>query len=196
VQGFAAWLLSAFLSPAGLLVLSALDSSVLFNAPLIVDTALVVLVAQHRQLFWLYPLLATLGALTGASATFWLGRKAGEKGLQRFVPSAQLERALNRARDTGAVALALLGIVPPPFPFTVVTLAAGALELDSVHFFTTLAAARTVRFGVEAALALYYGGRILVWMSSATAKVIGGGIILLTVVAAAYSAVRLLRSRR
>jgi hypothetical protein len=45
------WLLSIFLSPVGLLVLGALDSSVFVSAPFALDAAVVVLVAQHRDQF-------------------------------------------------------------------------------------------------------------------------------------------------
>jgi membrane protein YqaA with SNARE-associated domain len=192
VQALTRWLLIAFLSPTGLLVLGALDSSILFAAPLLVDTAVVVLVARNPRMFWLYPLLATAGTVTGGALTFWIGWKAGEAGLQRFVPAGRLTRALDRGRKAGALALATLGLVPPPFPFTVVTLTAGALELDPVRFFVSLSAIRCIRFGAEAALALIYGHRILIWISSDLARAMAALIIGLTIAGAIVSAVKLL----
>jgi hypothetical protein len=58
--------------------------------------------------------------------------------------------------------------IPPPFPFTAFILAAGALEVDTSTFFSTLTACRVVRFGLEALLAVIYGRKILVWLDSDT----------------------------
>ena len=38
-------------------MLAALDSSILFSPPFAFDAAAVILPSQHRDLFWLYPLI-------------------------------------------------------------------------------------------------------------------------------------------
>jgi membrane protein YqaA with SNARE-associated domain len=182
-----------FLSPPGLLVLGALDSSVLFTAPLLVDTAVVVLVARRPALFWLYPLLATAGSVAGAAVTFAIGRRVGEDGLQRFADKRRIERAFRRTRAAGVMALAALGLVPPPFPFTAVILTAGALEVSMARFLGALAVFRALRFSLEALLALRYGRQFLAWLQSDLVRGVATGLVVLTVAAAVYSAVRLLR---
>jgi len=71
-----------------------------------------------------------------------------------------------RVKQSGAIALAVLDLIPPPFPFTPFVLAAGALEVKARTFFVTLVVCRLLRFGGEAALALVYGDRIVSWFDS------------------------------
>ena len=62
-------LLGYFLSPAGLLVLGALDASLVFFLPLGIDFVVIILSARKPELFWLYALLAMAGSLLGAGIT-------------------------------------------------------------------------------------------------------------------------------
>ena len=111
-------LLSYFLTPGGLLVLAALDSSVVFFLPLGIDFVLIILTARKPDLFWLYAVLAAAGSIAGAAGTFWVGRKIGEAGLRRFVRASKLRRVERRVGDSAAMSVAALGLIPPPFPFT------------------------------------------------------------------------------
>ena len=131
--------------------------------------------------FWIYPLLATAGSVPGAAVTFWIGRKAGEVGLERLVPRRRLERFRGRVRDSGAVALALPAILPPPFPLTPFVLTCGALEVDRWMFFSTFAAMRLIRFGIEAVLARIYGRGILRVLESDNFQMVVIGFIVIAV---------------
>lgn len=150
----------------GLALLAALDASVVFFLPLAVDVVVVSLVARDPARFWLYPLLATAGSLAGGAVTWWLGARLGSEGLGRLVPAARLQWVRDRVERQGAVALALAALIPPPFPFTLFELTAGALAVPPVTFLATLAAARLARFGVESVLARTQGERIIGWMES------------------------------
>src|SRR5258708_22696312 len=163
---FSRWAIALFASPLGVFVLGALDSTLFFSLPLGIDAAVVILAAQFGDFWWIAALLATAGSLLGAALTFWMGKKGGEAGLDRWVPRRRLTRIRKRIREQGAIALAVLDLIPPPFPFTPFILAAGALEVDARTFFVTLTACRLFRFGLEAVLALIYGPRILVWLDS------------------------------
>ena len=188
-------LLHTFLSPAGVIVLGALDSSILFATPFALDFAVIVMTARHRDSFWLFPLLAAIGSMVGAALTFWIGRRIGEEGLGRHIPQQRLAGVLERGRTAGFVALALLALVPPPFPFTAVILAAGAIKLDAARFLAAVAAVKCLRYGAEAGLALVYGSRIVTWMESGAAQAIGTTMALIVVGGAAWSTWRLLRRR-
>ena len=155
------WILALFASPAGVFVLAALDSTLFFSMPFGIDTAVIVLAARLGALWWIVPLLATSGSVLGAALTFWMGRKIGDHGLERWVSARRLTPVRARVRKKGAVALAVLDLIPPPFPFTPFVLAAGALEVKPRLFFVTLTICRIFRFGLEAALAATYGRRIL-----------------------------------
>lgn len=159
-------LIGYFLTPGGLVTLAALDASLVFFLPLGIDLVVVVLSAREPETFWLYGLLATAGSLLGGSVTFWVGRKVGQHGLARFASTRRLEGARRRVDRQGAYAVAALAIIPPPFPFKLFILTAGALGMSPVRFFSAMAAVRLCRFMLEAALAARYGQGILRWMES------------------------------
>jgi membrane protein YqaA with SNARE-associated domain len=159
-------LFAYFLSPFGLLALAALDMSMLFFLPFAVDAGVIILTARKPEAAVLYVALATAGSLVGGAVTFWIGRRAGEHGLERFVSKRRLDHVKRRVRDSGAVALALPAMMPPPFPLTPFVLTCGALAVRRTRFFVTLGIVRAVRFGIEAGLAVIYGRRILTWMKS------------------------------
>src|SRR5258705_12452574 len=163
---FSRWIIALFASPMGVFVLGALDSTLFFNLPLGIDAAVVILAAQLGDLWWIAALLATIGSVLGAALTFWMGKKIGEAGLDRWVPRKRLTQIRKRAREQGAIALAVLDLIPPPFPFTPFVLAAGALDVKRKTFFITLVVCRLFRFGLEALLAVVYGGRIPPWIDS------------------------------
>src|SRR6266404_9633608 len=104
---FSRWVIALFASPLGVFVLGALDSTLFFSLPLGIDTAVVILAARLRDLWWIAPLLATLGSLLGAALTFWMGKKIGEAGLDRWVPNKRLTHIRERVRERGAIALAV-----------------------------------------------------------------------------------------
>jgi membrane protein YqaA with SNARE-associated domain len=194
VGAFSRWVFTAFLSTWGIAALAALDSSILFSLPFAIDAAVVFLAAQHRDLFWLYPLIVVPASLIGAASTYWIGWKIGEEGLERFVRKKRLQAVHRRVRRSGAFALALLDLIPPPFPFTPVILVSGALDVEPHWFFLTLADVRVVRFGGEAVLALFYGDLIVAWLQSDVVRTIAAILFLLLLVGVGISSYRLVRS--
>ena len=196
MRGISGWILALFASPLGVFALAFLDSTLFFSLPFGIDAVVIILAARQRDLWWMVPLLATAGSVVGAALTFWMGRKIGEKGLERYVAPKRLKRIQERLKKSGAIALAVLDLIPPPFPFTPFVLAAGALKVKRRLFFVTLAVTRLIRFGLEAALALVYGRRIIAWLDSDIFKNVIFGCIILAVVLTTVSIVRVVRSTR
>src|SRR5436853_2568768 len=147
----------------GLWLIAALDSTIVFTLPLAVDIAVIILISRNHEMFWLYPLIATAGSICGAAVTYHMGRRVGDAGLERFVSSGRLARVRKKLKSKGAVAIAFLDLVPPPFPFTAFIMAAGALKVSRYRFFIWLAITRLLRFVGEAVLAYYYGSHIIHW---------------------------------
>lgn len=187
--------LGYFLTPAGVVLMGTLDASMVFFLPLGIDFVVIIMAARHPDLFWLYALLAALGSVIGAAGTFWIGKKAGEHGLTRFVNPHRLERVRARV-DRGAFVVAALALIPPPFPFTPFVLASGALGMNAWGFLPALAAARVFRFGAEAALASRYGSQILRWMKTPSFETVIGVLIALAVIGTIVSAIALVRGTR
>ena len=187
--------LGYFLSPFGVFAMAVLDASMVFFLPLGIDFVVIAMAARKPELFWLYALMATAGSLVGAAGTFWVGGKAGEKGLTRFVSPRRLKRVRARV-DRGAFVIAGMALIPPPFPFTPFVLVSGALGMKPWSFFTALAGARAIRFGIEAALASHYGSGILRWMKTPTFQMVVGAFIALAVIGTIVSAVLVYRGSK
>jgi membrane protein YqaA with SNARE-associated domain len=196
VRAFTHWILSLFASPFGVVILGALDSTLFFSLPFGIDVAVVLLAARLHDRWWIVPVLATAGSTVGAALTFWMGEVIGEKGLDRWVPVRRLEQIRARIRRSGAVALAVLDLIPPPFPFTPFVLAAGALEVKRNTFFITLVICRLFRFGLEAVLAVVYGSSIVAWMDSDIFHDVALFFIVAAMVLTTVSLVRLARSTK
>lgn len=188
--------LGYFLTPVGVLLLGALDASVVFFLPLGIDFVVIILSARKPELFWLYALLATLGSILGAGFTFWLGRKVGEAGLKRLVKPSTLKKVEHRVGHSAAATVAALGIIPPPFPFTAFVLVSGACRINPWQFLSALAGVRLVRFLIEAGLAAYYGRGILTWMQSKTFTALVVMLTTLAIVGTIVSAIAMYRSVR
>jgi membrane protein YqaA with SNARE-associated domain len=189
-------LLGYFLTPFGLALMGALDSSLVFFLPLGIDFVVIILAARRPELFWLYAVMATIGSVIGAAVTFWIGRKVGEHGLSRLIKPSRLKRIQQRVSERAAVSVAALAIIPPPFPFTAFVLTSGAFHANAWHFFITLGGVRMLRFMLEAALAARYGRGILAWMESTTFTVVVGALIVLAVAGTVVSAIAVYRSTK
>jgi membrane protein YqaA with SNARE-associated domain len=173
-----------------------LDGSIIFFLPLGIDFVVILMAARHPTMFWLYALLGALGSVLGAAGTFWMGRKAGEKGIVRFVQPRQLER-VKRSVTRGSYLVAAMGMIPPPFPFTPFVLAGGALGMHPTGFFAWLVMFRLIRFGLEARLSSRYGTRmILRFMRTPMFKAVVGALIVMAVFGTIVSAIALARSSR
>jgi membrane protein YqaA with SNARE-associated domain len=194
VRGLFASLLGYFLTPGGLVLLAALDSSLIFFLPLGIDFAVIILSARSPESFWQYALLATLGSAVGAGVTFWIGRKVGHPGLKKLVKPSRLRRVEERVGHGAGIGVGALAAIPPPFPFTAFVLATGALRASPWSFFGTLAVVRLARFLVEGALASRYGRRILSWMDSTAFEIVVAVLIVLAIAGTAISAIALWRS--
>ena len=197
MRAISKWAIAVFANPIGIVVLAALDSTLFFSLPFGIDAVVIILAAQLREMWWMVPLLASLGSVAGAALTFWMGVKIGEKGLHRWVTDEhRLDRIRRQIRDKGAIALAVLDLIPPPFPFTPFVLAAGALEVAPRMFFGTLVACRIFRFGLEALLAMRYGRQILGWLDSDVFHDVVTFFIVIAAVLTTLSVVKILRSTR
>ncbi len=190
-------LLSSFVFTTwGVCILGALDSSLLFFLPFAVDVGIVLLASRHPDLFWTYPILVSVTSLIGTATTFYSGQRLGEAGLSRFISRHKLQRVMVRARKKGAVAIAVLDFVPPPFPFTAFILVAGALEVNAWRFFGSLFCVRLVRFGIEAIFAVRFGSQVIGFIQSPVAEMIAIGFIGLIVIGSVVSLTAFIRSSR
>src|SRR5262245_57180406 len=196
MRGFFATIFGFFLSWWGLWLIAALDSTMIFFLPLAVDIAVVILASRSRELFWMYSILASAGSLCGAAVTYYIGRRLGEAGLERHVPKKRLARFRRRIEEKGAVALAVLDLIPPPFPFTACVLAAGALKVNTWLFFVTLFLSRLLRFGAEGVLAYFYGRKIIGWLRSDIVEYVGTALFAAAIIGTIVTTIQVVRKKR
>ena len=150
----------------GLFVLGALDSSFLV-LPFGNDFLLIALVSSSRGLAWIiYVVVSALGSLVGVFIVDTIMRKAGEKGLARFVKPKRVEQMKKRLDKHVGWVIFSSTLIPPPFPFTPVIMTASALQTSRTKLYGGVFAGRLVRFTIEALLALYFGKHILTFLDS------------------------------
>jgi len=168
----------------------------LFFLPAALDTAVIVMSARDKEMFWIYPLMAVIGSVVGSVITFLFGQKVGESGLKHFIPERKLAKVRQKIDNKGVVAMGMTAVLPPPFPLTPFVLTSGALGLDRRKFFLTLGAMRFLRFFAESLLALVYGRRILRWFQSDIFEYIIGGLMIVALVGTAITIVQMIRKVR
>jgi len=180
-----------FLSPVGLVVLSALDSSMVFYLPMAVEGAVVILTARHRELVWLFPILAAAGSTAGAVVTFLFGRKIGEEGLQRWIPDKGLRPIQQKLKEKGALPLATTALLPPPFPLSPILLACGALKVKASSFLIAFGVARLIRFSIVGVFAWLYGDWIVRVVNSGTFRAVIMIFVVIAIAGTIYSIYRI-----
>lgn len=195
----ASWAQSVFrffrqLGPFGLLLLGALDSSFLF-LPFGNDFLLIALVSSNRQgWYWLFlVLVSAVGSVIGVFIIDLIMRKAGEEGLKKFLKPKQIDRLRKKMEKNAGWGLFTATLIPPPFPFTPVVMAAAALQCSRKLLLLSVFAGRLVRFSVEAVLALYFGRQVLRFMESSVVDYFVYGFIAIAVVGSTLSIIKWLR---
>ena len=148
----------------GVLLVSIVDSSfVPLPIPGITDIMIVVLAAQHSNLFLLIG-AATLGSFLGGFFSYQVGHAGGLSFLEKHVP-ANIFKPVCRWMQTHAVlSVALPAVLPPPMPLSPFVLAAGALKMSREKFLITFTGSRLLRHSASAALGVYFGPHVLrIW---------------------------------
>ncbi|HEU4508797.1 MAG TPA: VTT domain-containing protein [Pyrinomonadaceae bacterium] len=151
----------------GLFLMSALDSSFLV-LPFGNDLLLIALVSSNRDsAIWIaYVLVSAIGSVVGVFLIDMLMRKAGEKGLERFVSEKKIKKLKSKMENKGGITVFLATLMPPPFPFTPAVMTASALQTPRKKLLLTVFVGRLLRFGIEAVLALYFGRQLIAWINS------------------------------
>jgi membrane protein YqaA with SNARE-associated domain len=158
------WTWLRHLGGVGLVLLGLADNSVV-PLPGSMDVLTIYLAARHRQLWWYYALMATVGAVIGGYMTYGLARKGGKEAFERKLSSKRAAKVFERFERWGFGAVALPALLPPPFPIVPFLLAAGALQYSRKKFVAALALGRAVRFTIVAGLGAIYGRHIVRFFS-------------------------------
>ncbi|HSE23531.1 MAG TPA: VTT domain-containing protein [Pyrinomonadaceae bacterium] len=178
----------------GLLLMSALDSSFLV-LPFGNDLLLIALVSSNREgVKWIgYVIVSAIGSVIGVFIIDLLMRKAGEKGLERFISQRKIEKVKAKIENKGFLTVFFATLIPPPFPFTPAVMTASALQVPKAKLLTAVFVGRLLRFGVEAILALYFGRQVIAFINSDLVSYIVYSLIAIAIVLSTLSLMRWLK---
>jgi len=150
----------------GLILLGIADNTPFISAPAGSVDVFLILLAAHRHEWWVYyAFMATVGEVLGGYLTYRLAQKGGQQTLERKVGKPRAEKFYKLFEKRGFVTVFTGSILPPPFPFTSVLMAAGIMQYPRDKFFAALAAGRALRFFAVAYLGRIYGGRVIGFFS-------------------------------
>lgn len=149
------------LGPLGLFLVAVVDSSVV---PLPIPGStdfLLLLFVSHQGNPWLFALAAVAGSILGGYTAWLMGLRGGEAAMHRYVPARLRARVVAWVERHPVLAVFLPAVLPPPIPLSPFVLAAGALGVPRSRFLVVFGAARSLRYGLIAWLAVLYGRHVV-----------------------------------
>lgn len=179
----------------GPLLMGILDSSFLV-LPFGNDILVVGLVAHNHHGIPLYVLSAACGSTIGVLMLALVSRKVGEEGIRKLAGQKRYDKLKNRIGSHAGPAIALGGLAPPPFPFTMVIAAAAALDYSLWKLLAINFVTRACRFALLSWLALKFGQQVLAIAKSTPFEWGMAAFIFLCIVGSAYSLWRWFRRSR
>jgi membrane protein YqaA with SNARE-associated domain len=127
--------------------------------PIPPDVMLIPMVLAQRAKAWAYATIATIGSVLGGVAGYAIGyflfEFLGRPILAFYGYAGQFEETADLFRHWGVWILIAKGWTP--FPYKVLTIAAGAFRMDLLAFVLASIVARAMRFYLVAALLFWFG---------------------------------------
>jgi len=133
--------------------------SALWGMPL--DAVVAGYVYANPPLAWLYCLMAAAGSAAGSVIIYAIGRKGGELTLEKRVGKRRLDRWRDRFEQQEFWALAIPAMLPPPTPFKLLVLAAGAFGMHLRDFLLAIFVGRLLRFALLSVLVIKFGPQVV-----------------------------------
>jgi membrane protein YqaA with SNARE-associated domain len=164
-----------YVAAPAMVLIGTLDSSLL-SLPEINDYLVVARCYSDPKSVFYFPLFAAAGSVLGCLLLYTIMRRGGQAVMRRRFSAENIARVERAYARFGFLALAIPALLPPPMPFKIFVATAGALEYPRWRFVLTVMLARSVRYFVEGALAVFYGERVLRVMRA-------NGLLILSVVA-------------
>jgi membrane protein YqaA with SNARE-associated domain len=155
--------LAITLGAPGLFLVAALDSSIL-SLPQVNDLLLILSVTRQPHLMPLYAAMSTLGSLAGCFVMYGIGRKGEEALIRKRFSGPRSQRALALFNRFGMLAVLVPAILPPPAPFKIFVILAGASRMSPWTFGVAVVLGRGFRYFGEGLLAVWYGERALAFL--------------------------------
>jgi membrane protein YqaA with SNARE-associated domain len=181
----------------GLFALTLFDGSLLWLLPGINDILVISLVIAKRTVPWAAAtaLVATAGSLLGATFLYKMVRRGGGDFVRKRFPPALLGRIETWTSRMGAIPVGVAAVLPPPCPYAPFVFSASIMRVPLGRFQFSVALGRGVRYGLEAALALYLGRHLLSRLPEIYWDVLEPALIAAVLLAVVWALLRLQFSR-
>jgi membrane protein YqaA with SNARE-associated domain len=151
----------------GLILLGIADNTPFVSAPAGSVDVFVIVLSAHRHEWWFYyAFMATVGEVLGGYITYRLAEKGGQKTLEKKVGKQRAGKIYKYFEKRGFLTVFVGSLLPPPFPFTSVLMAAGIMQYPRQEFLPALTAGRGLRFFLVAYLGRSYGDQMIEFFSS------------------------------
>lgn len=170
------------LGGVGMFVIALLDSSFL-SFPQVNDLLIILLSTKYPARMPYYAGMTTLGSLIGCFMLYAVARRGGESFLRKRMKGRYVDRAVTLYQKYGLMAVIVPALLPPPVPFKLFVLLAGAAAVSPVRFGIAVLIGRGMRYFGQGYLAVRYGERAADFMKQYGARV-GIGLAVTAVVAA------------
>lgn len=171
-----------------MLLVGIIDSSFL-TVPVANDLLVMALSSGHPQRMPYYAIMAAVGSVLGCAVVDVISRKA-EEGVEHAFSGRRIKFVESHVRKHAGWALAVSAVMPPPFPFTPVVVAAAVSHYPRKKLFAVIGGARFLRFAGEGAVAIWFGRQILSFARSPAVEYTIMGLIVVAVIGSAFSIVR------
>ena len=176
----------------GLFIIALLDSSFL-SFPQVNDLLIIVLSTKYPERMPYYAGMTTVGSIIGCFLLYGVARRGGEVFLRKRLKGPHVDRAIALYQRHGLLAVVVPALLPPPVPFKVFVLLAGAASVSPVRFGLAVGIGRGIRYFGQGYLAVLYGEQAAEFMKAHGAG-LGIGLALAAILIGV--AVFFLRKRR
>jgi membrane protein YqaA with SNARE-associated domain len=143
-------------APHGLFWVSFIESSVF---PIPPDVMLVPMALANRARAWWFATLCTLASVLGGIAGYAIGyyllEYVGQPVLRLYGLEAKWNQLSEWFQEWGVWVLLIKG--PTPFPYKVLTIFAGAMQMNLAAFIGASIVSRAIRFYLVAGLIFWFG---------------------------------------
>lgn len=161
----------------------ALDSSLL-SLPEVNDYITIARIAHLPHEVYFFPLFPAIGSVLGCLLLYRIVR-GGEQLLERRFKSEHLDRIKDLYRKWGLIAIVVPALLPPPMPFKIFVVAAGALGYPTGKFALVVFIARSIRYYFWGLLAYFFRDEVrhvLGWLENHFLTVLGVALAVVSAV--------------
>jgi membrane protein YqaA with SNARE-associated domain len=155
------WGILAPLGAWGVFIAAAVDEAFL---GLPIDAIVAAYTYANPNRLLVYVVLASAGSALGGIVLYIIGYSGGEVFLRKRLSPQRFEKIHASFEKHEFLALMFPAMLPPPFPFKAVVLAAAAFEMSLTRFLLAIFAGRFFRFLIVGFLTLRFGPQFVGWV--------------------------------